>query len=291
MADNAPFQPGRPVGTPEQNNARAMAADPRAAVVATPAEQAEYTQFVSRFLLFISDTKKGPQSPGAQTLKMLNNSHMTVAQAIGSTTANIAFIIVKSAAIQKVNYHIDVLMHACFECVAAVYVLGASAGIFRGVPKFKGLNPDGSYNFDKDEMTILVHAQFAAVRDFGNMEVKHGMLSQEVREQNQQFWKEQIQYEVEHHLVDESVLKKIAKSGAFNHIAANAIKGQAGQSPQHQQPQSQSQPQPQQAQASQQPQQAQPQAPNPQQMAQQSDQQIMQASANNQPQNADQLPP
>lgn len=273
---------GRPLGTQAQASQAATAQNPRATVPATTEEQAQYAQFVTRFLMFISDSHNGPKSPAAATMRMLNNSHKSVAQAIGDTTASVAFVLVKAAEAQKIHYPIDVLMHACFECVAAVYVLGAASGIFRGIPKFQGLNRDGSYSFSRPEIKILVHAQFAAVQAFGNMEVKAGMLSPQVRQQNEQFWKEQIQYEVAHHLVDDSVLQKIAKTGAFNKLEQQATQRASGAQPQ--QPQ---QPQAAPPQAPQSPQGQQ--APNPMQMAQESDQSMVAAGA--QPNNVSQLPP
>lgn len=247
MADtNKPEPIPRPVGTQEQRNAAVTGVDPYAEVEASPDEQAQYNQFVSRFMMALSDPKS---KLGDEALKVMNDIHMTVPEAVGRATANIAFIVVQNAKAQKVNYDTEVLFHAAFECVCVVYVFGLAAGIWKDVPPFQGLQKDGTYPFNEKELHILVAAQMQAVRFFGDMEVKNGMISQQVRQANMQFWKQQIEREVKSGAVNEEVLKKLAQAGVFGH----------GQPPQQPQP-SQSQ-QPQQAQQ-------QDQVPSPAQLAQ-----------------------
>lgn len=222
MADPNTPQPEpipRPMGTQEQHNDAVAAVNPTAPVDADDNEQAQYNQFVSRFMLALADPKS---KMGDATLKVMNNMHLTVPQAVGQATANIAFIIVKGAAGHKIQYAPDVLFHAAFECVCVVYVFGLAAGIWKGVPPFKGLKPDGSYPFTHDELKILVSAQMQAVRFFGDMELKNGMISNQMRKANMQFWQQQIEREVKTGAVNEDVLKKLASAGVFKGAQNNA---------------------------------------------------------------------
>lgn len=241
MADQQPpQQPSpRPYGTQEQFNNTVSSIDPTAPTDADPNEQAQYNQFVSRFMMALADPKS---KLGDATLKMMNNMHLTVPEAVGQATANIAFIIVKNAAAQKIQYATDVLFHAAFECVCVVYVFGLAAGIWKGVPPYQGLKPDGTYPFNHDELKILCSAQMQAVRFFGDMELKNGMISPEVRKANMQFWQQQIEREVKTGAVNEDVLKKLAGAGVFKGGQQQAQQAQA----QPQQPQAQQTPSPQQ---------------------------------------------
>lgn len=245
MADQ-PTQPEpipRPAGTQEQVNNVATSQDPYAEVNATQDEQAQYNQFVSRFMMALSDPKS---KMGDATLKLMNNMHMTVPEAVGRATANIAFIIVKGAAAHKIQYETEVLFHAAFECVCVVYVFGLAAGIWKDVPPYKGLNPDGTYPFNHQELKILTSAQMQAVRFFGDMEVKNGMLSPQVRKANMQFWQQQIHREVQSGAVNEDVLKKLAGAGVFKGAQdkMQQMQGQQQQQAAQQQPSQQPAPMP-----------------------------------------------
>lgn len=233
MADQ-PTQPEpipRPAGTQEQHNNAISSVDPTAPTHADENEQAQYNQFVSRFMLALADPKS---KMGDATLKMMNNMHLTVPEAVGQATANLAFILVKAASAHKIQYATDVLFHAAFECVCIVYVFGLAAGIWKNVPPFKGLEPDGSYPFTHDELKILCSAQMQAVRFFGNMELKNGMISSQVRQANMQFWQQQIQREVQSGAVNEDVLKKLAAAGVFK--GAQHAQQSPPQQPQQPQP-------------------------------------------------------
>lgn len=241
MADQ-PTQPEpipRPAGTQAQHNATASAINPLSEVNATDDEQAQYNQFVSRFMMALADPKS---KMGDATLKLMNDVHMTIPEAVGRATANLAFIIVKGAAAHKIQYETDVLFHAAFECVCVVYVFGLAAGIWKDVPPFKGLNPDGTYPFTHPELKILTSAQMQAVRFFGDMEVKNGMLSPQVRKANMQFWQQQIHREVQSGAVNEDVLKKLAAAGVFKG-AQNKMQ-QPQQQPAQPQPSAQPEPMP-----------------------------------------------
>lgn len=254
------------VGTVQDANEAAQDENPLNPQEVSPEEQAQYEQFVSRFVMFISDdgSKRHPAngpsngpSPSDAVLKMLNNPRVPLAVAIGTTVAHVAFLMVQTAKAQKVQYSTDVLFHANAECTTMMYLLGLSAGIFKGVPPFKGLEPDGSYDFTPQEVRIITDAQIQAVRAFGNMEVKAGLITPEVQQANLQFWKQQVAREVKSGLVTDETMNRLVKSG---HLKSPQSAGTAGQvAPQVQQGQSQGQgqglSQQPQAQAQQQPQQ------------------------------------
>lgn len=224
-----PQQPAaRPVGTQQQHNEQLAAINPTAPTQADENEQAQYTQFVSRFIMAVSD----PHSKlGDESIRMMNNSSLTVPVAVGRATASVAFIIVQGARAQHIEYAADVLFHACFECVCTMYVLGLSAGIFKDVPPFKGLLKDGAYPFDPKELHILVSAQMQAVRAFGDMELKHGLISKQMRQANMQFWHQQIEREVKSGIVNDDVLKKLASAGVFKASQNPAAQQQAARQP------------------------------------------------------------
>lgn len=228
MADetNQPEPVARPAGTQDQHNDAASAVNPTLEMQPTDDEQAQYNQFVSRFMMALSDPKS---KMGDATLKLMNDIHMTIPEAVGRATANLAFIIVKGAQAHKIQYDTDVLFHAAFECVCVVYVFGLAAGIWKNVPPYKGLNSDGTYPFDHAELKIVLSAQMQAVRFFGDMEVKNGMLSPQVRKANMQFWQQQIQREVKAGGVNEDVLKKLASAGVFHGGQAQAQQPQPAQ--------------------------------------------------------------
>lgn len=233
--DGAASGGARAVGSVEDANQAAQDDNPANPQEVSPAEQAEYEQFVSRFIMFISDDgsnrhpANGPMkmSPSDAVLKMLNNPRIPLAQAIGVTTAHVAFIIVTSAKAQKITYQPDVLFHANFECCVMMYLLGLSAGIFNGVPPFKGVDDDGSYDFNEQEVRIIADAQMQAVRAFGTLEVQHGMISPDMQKDNLNFWHQQVQREVQKGVVSDDVIQKLVKSGKLR--PQQPMSGTAGQ--------------------------------------------------------------
>lgn len=207
----------RAVGNPAQ----ATQNDPTQPSLPTADEQAEYDQFLSRFTLILSDT--GKNRPAHATgpslhdtiLASLNNPKVPLPVAIGTTTAQIAMMIVTQAQASKVTYSPDVLFNACIECCALVYITGLASHLFKGCPPFKGLKPDGEYDFNDFEMHLLCAAQMQAVRVFGTMELKAGLISPEMRQQNMEFWKEQVQREMATGMVNQDVLEKLHQSGVM----------------------------------------------------------------------------
>jgi hypothetical protein len=230
----------RAKGTQQDANDAATAADPNAPVPATPAEQAQYHQLVTRFLLFISDKRKATPkhpSPWQSVLAMLNNPHVPLAVAIGSATAHIVFTMVHAAQAQKITYDPEVLFHATDELVTAMYLLGNSQGLFNGMPPFQGLQKDGNYNFSDAELRVLGESKMQAVRAFGTLEVKAGMITPDVSQANQAFWKQQIQREVESGNVSDGVLQSLSKQGVFDKIhqalgtTSGSVNDQLGKKP------------------------------------------------------------
>lgn len=211
----------RAVGTQQDAQDAKQQQDPTQELAVTPTEQAEMNQFISRFTMVISDTSKGKQAGQGPSLhdtilQDLNNPKLPLDQAIGSTTANVAFIIVQQAQHQKIQYSPDVLFHACFECVCLIYLMGNAAGIFKGVPPFTGLGDEGQYHFNDFELKLLTSAQMQAVRFFGTKELSAGMISNETRQANMAFWQTQVRREMATGQVNEDVLQRLHNSGLFN---------------------------------------------------------------------------
>lgn len=222
----------RAVGTLQDANDAIQQQDPTAPQSVTPEEQAEYDQFKSRFQLIISDNTPPPHGQPGKTLHEtiigeLNNPKVPLATTVGTVTAQIAMMIVHTATIQKITYQPDVLMHVAQECVAITYLAGLSAGIFKGVPAFHGINADGSYDFSQQEVRIIADSQMQAMRVFGSMELKMGMISPDVQKANMDFWHQQVAREVQTGKVNEQVLQHIAASGALNHVQSG-LSGMVG---------------------------------------------------------------
>jgi hypothetical protein len=213
----------RAVGTQQDANDAQVNQDPTAPMAVTPQEQAEFDQFISRFTLVLSDQGKnrpahvppGTPSPHDAILQSLNNPKVPLSVAIGTTTAQIAMMIVTQAKVNKVEYSPEVLFHACFECCGLVYLTGLASHIFKGCPPMQPMGQNGEYPFTADEVKLLCAAQMQAVRVFGTMELKAGMISPDIRQQNMDFWTQQVHREMSSGMVNEDVLSKLASSGLF----------------------------------------------------------------------------
>lgn len=211
----------RAIGTQQDANDAQQQADPTTPLSVDPKEQAEFDQFVSRFTLILSDQGKNRPahapanipSPHDAILQSLNNPKVPLPVAIGTTTAQIAMMIVQQAKVSKVEYSPDVLFHACFECCGLVYLTGLAAGIFKGCPPMQPMGKDGEYPFNNFEVKLLCQAQMQAVRVFGTMELKAGLISPDLRQQNMQFWTQQVHREMAKGIVNQDVLDKLDKSG------------------------------------------------------------------------------
>jgi len=204
----------RPRGTPDDIAREQQDADPWNAEAVTEDEQAQYEDFVARAILMISDTRKpeeGALSPSEATMKIMNNRKLTVPQAIGLAAARVTLLIHNNAKRQEVTYSPDVLFHGADELIPALYVMGNVAGIFDGVQPIKV--PEGGdfegYEFSEQEMKLLEEAKLHAVHEFGLMLEQTGQISEEQMEEAQQFWKSQIEREMNAGEVGDDILSEI----------------------------------------------------------------------------------
>lgn len=210
-------------GTVKDAQDAAVEDDPQAEVDATPEEQAQYDQLVSRFVTFISDSRDHGtgKSTSDTVLEQINNPKRPIAINIGEAVAHIIFMIVQSARSHKVDYSPEVLFHAADECTSSLYLLANAAGIIKGMPPFKGLDAideDGDYDFEPIEIKVIGESKMQACRVFGNMLLKAGMIDDGTRAENMDFWKKQITREVQQGNVSDEVLAKLNKSGAFDKV-------------------------------------------------------------------------
>lgn len=211
-------------GTVKDAQDAAVDDDPNAEVEATPEEQAQYDQLVSRFVTFISDSSvhtPGQKSTSDTVLEQLNNPKLPLAVNLGQAVAHIIFMIVQSAKTHKVDYSPEVLFHAADECTSSIYLLANAAGIVKGMPPFKGIDAideEGDYDFEPIEIKVIGEAKMQACRIFGNLLVRAGYIGKDVSAENQDFWKKQITREVQQGNVSDEVLAKLNKSGTFDKV-------------------------------------------------------------------------
>lgn len=241
----------RPVGTAQDQRDAEVAKDPSAKVQASPHEQAQYVQLVTRFILMISDNRKhSPDhpSPSEAALKQLNNPKLSVAQAVGQTTAQLIFILHNAAKSQKVQYDPDVLFHAADECIAATYLKGLARGLFHGVPDYKGIPSSGEYPFEPAEMHMLAQAKIYAVQWFGRLMQQTGQITPAEKNEAMNFWQQQIKREVNSGQVSDQTIEKLIRAHMMSQgDQPPSDTSDAGQAPQQgQQQQEQAQPEPQQ---------------------------------------------
>lgn len=246
-SQNAPAGPGggsddggaRPVGTVQQANDQAVDDDPYAQVDASPEEEAQYNQFISRFLLAISVNPSQPQGGKGpnmheEVMKMLNDPKVPAAVSIGRTTATVAFIIVQQAQHAGVKYDPDVLFHANFEACASMYLLAVHAGVIKGV-QVKDMDQDGGYPFDQKDLRIVAEAQVQASRFFGNLALRAGMISDQDSKDYEGFWQKQVQREIKTGQVPEHVIQMMHQSGIGQSVQQQAqdqmSAGQAANNP------------------------------------------------------------
>ena len=205
----------RPVGTAQDARDQELSKDPSAKVEASPHEQAQYVQLVTRFILMISDDRKhSPEhpSPSDAALKQLNNPKLSVAQAVGQTTAQLIFILHNAAKSQKVQYDPDVMFHAADECIAATYLKGLARGIFHGVPPYKGIPSSGEYPFEPAEMHMLAKAKIYAVQWFGRLMQQTGQITPAEKNEAMNFWQQQIKREVNSGQVSDQTIEKLIQA-------------------------------------------------------------------------------
>lgn len=212
--DEGPTE-ARPVGTIEDQIADENISDPVNAQNPTLDEQQQYDDFVQRAILLISDVRQpedGQPSPSDSTLKIMNNAKFTVPQAIGEAAANTTMMLHNLAKRAGVEYSPDVLFHGADELIAALYILGNAARIFDGVPPLKPIEEGeeaGEYDFDEKELAILEQAKMHAVERFGQMLVETGQIDEKQRKEASDFWKTQIEREIDSGEVGDDVLEGV----------------------------------------------------------------------------------
>lgn len=221
--DGADDGGARPVGTVQQANDAATDDDPYAQVEATPEEEDQYNQFISRFLLAISDQRNTGKhgSMHDTVMHMLNNAKQPAAVSVGQTTASVAWLIVNQAQHAGVKYDPEILFHANFEACASMYLLGLHAGIFKGV-QLKDMSSDGSYPFDQKDLRIIAESQIQATRFFGNLMMRGGMLSDADSKANEDFWNKQVQREIRTGQVPDHIINMMHHSGIAQHVQDSA---------------------------------------------------------------------
>lgn len=248
--DGADDGGARPVGTVQQANDMATDDDPYARVEASPEEEAQYQQFISRYLLAISDQRKTGKhgSMHDTVMAMLNNAKQPAAIAVGQATASVAWLIVQQAQHAGVKYDPEVLFHANYEATASMYLMGLAAGIFKGMGPMQEFDEDGGYPFNQKDLRVIAEAQIQAVRFFGNYMMRGGMLSESDQKANQDFWDKQVKREVKTGQVPEHVIQMMHQSGFSQGVHEQAqdqlSAGQAAQNPDMGQMQAQQQPPP-----------------------------------------------
>lgn len=235
VAANQTSDQQRPKGTVQDQREATLSRDPNARLPATPNMQAQYTQLVTRFLLFVHDLRQKPVAPGQSKqdhhrspaelfINQMNNPKLPVADAVGRATANALFILHNSAKQQKVSYNPNVMFRAADECVIAMYLLGNARGIFNGVPAFKGKQAGVPYKLDPSEKLIILRAKMAAVQWFGSLMQKSGQISPKERQAALQHWQQQIKQEVAQGKVTDSQVQNILQKSHF----ADHLQNQGG---------------------------------------------------------------
>ena len=202
----------RPVGTVHDAILRDQQENPDSELV-TADEQEQYDDFVSRCRLFICDPRKpspNQPSPTQSVMTMLNDPRKSVPEAIGGTAAYVAFLIHNNAKRNNRTYTPDVMFHGADELVSDLYVLGNVARIFKGVPplNLQGLQ-GGHYEFSEEEGKILDKSKIQAVLEFGKKMEQSGQITEAEREDARDFWKTQIEREINSGQVGDNILNRM----------------------------------------------------------------------------------
>lgn len=246
------------VGNPQDDLRRAEAVDPTEVEQPTDEEQQQYDDFVTRAIALISDNRKpegGGKSPSEATIDMMNNSSFTVPEALAEGAANTVMLLHNVAKRANKSYTPDVIFHGADEVIAGLYLLGSAAGIFKDAPahdwaskqdeeqtpeavldpgqamaeapggqevEHEEGNPSEA-DFTDEEYMLLGEAKILATENFGRKLQESGQLTEKEMGEAQDFWKSQIEKEVQSGQVDDSVMnrvdvesvrKQISKGGA-----------------------------------------------------------------------------
>ncbi len=199
----------------------------------TAEEQAQYEDFVGRALAMIADTRQpedGSPSPSESVLNVMNNSNFSVAEALAEGAVSTIALLHDAAKRAEQPYSPDVLFHGADEVIAGLYLLGSEAGIFQGTGDHswaKGggepaSNPEqlpvadpatdvadpampSEGDFTDEEYVTLGEAKILAVEKFGQRLVQTGQMTEEDQREAQDFWRSQIEKEVELGNVEDSM--------------------------------------------------------------------------------------
>lgn len=158
----------------------------------SPEEQKQYDDFVTRAKLFINDPRvpkgaKGSPQPNGKAprdviIDHLNIKGMSAADAVGRTTAQVAWILYTAAKRGGMPYSPDVLYHGADEIMSDLYQIGVHSGVIKNPP------PEGS----PEEEHLLGLAKLSAAKFFGQNLIDTGQANQK---EAQQYYLEQIQRE------------------------------------------------------------------------------------------------
>jgi hypothetical protein len=157
-------------------------------------EQHAYDDFVTRALLFINDPRKPAgkdgkpnedgKAPRDVIIDHLNVTGMKADQAVGRTTAQVAWLLFTNAKHQGVDYPPDVLYHGADEIMSHVYEIGVRSGAIKNPP------PADS----PQEQKLLGMAKLYACQYFGNNVIDSGLNNQD---EARQFYMQQLQREAD----------------------------------------------------------------------------------------------
>jgi hypothetical protein len=160
----------------------------------SPDEQRAYDDFVTRALLFISDTRKplgknrqpntSAKAPADIIIDHLNVKGLPADQAVGRTTAQVCWLIFTNAKHQNVDYPPDVLYHGADEVMSHIYEIGVRSGAIKNPP------PPNS----PQEQKLLGMAKMYACQYFGNNVIDSGMNDQDAA---RAFYQQQIKREAD----------------------------------------------------------------------------------------------
>jgi hypothetical protein len=189
----------------------------------TPEEQKQYDDFVTRAKLFINDSRvpkngqgkpqAGAKAPRDVIVDHLNIKGMSAAEAVGRTTAQVAWILYTAAKRAGMPYSPDVIYHGADEIMSDLYQIGVSAGVIKNPP------PAGS----QEEEHLLGMAKLAAAKYFGQNLINTGQANQQ---QAQQYYLEQIQREGESGGLDDWDPSKQFTPGQLSTFMQKASRGQ-----------------------------------------------------------------
>lgn len=148
-------------GNRDDDIKRQEAMDPTEVTEVTEEEQAQYTDFVTRCIACISDSRvpeglEDAQSPSDAVIKVMSNSSFSVPQALAEGAVSTIKLITDAARRAEKPYSPDVIFHGADEVIAGLYMLGAAAGIFEGASDYAkgggGMVPSAPVDANKVEV-------------------------------------------------------------------------------------------------------------------------------------------